>query len=570
MGRLSSFFMLVALTGCAGTVETSRLDYRYSSDIALNGVSYALPMLQYEVTVTHTLTGCGPTLDAKKVVKSDSLTFDTKVEPKARYIPGERYNVDYRKLSGLFRTSNFTIEYFPNGTIKSIGAGAEDKTGDALKSAAKLAGGVIALTAGAPSPIVDLVSPTGDLPPEESMKEAEAWGCSEKAEMALEDLEDAKAKLKTARENLESANNLVEGLSQRFSLKVSSEGDVKKWDEAIQDQLNKKRALETAKKTFDNSKAKLSVSAVINWPDFGPGTEDLIAASQPKSTEETFQRHFVESAGHSVPKAWKDFFVSKKYKYSELGDVAMIPACSVTGRQTPSLAECLAQHLNLTFDFAHDWPIEKPIDYDAKQKKNIPAFEAGTATHNGFFYREPAQGGVVICHSRNASNKCKSKSLAKPKMVNFPQAGQLRFIPFKVLAFQGKTQTLTFTEDGYPAKIELKSTKAAGAQALAAGADAVSTIATEIEKREEERRSDAKAQRDEVIAGLQFEIDLLEKRKKIAEETATPSAPSAESVHLAEINSDIELKRAELLQQLLVNGLDTGSIDPVVLFGPQS
>jgi hypothetical protein len=60
---------------------------------------------------------------------------------------------------------------------------------------------------------------------------------------------------------------------------------------------------------------------------------------------------------------------------------------------------------------------------------------------------------------------------------------------------------------------------------------------------------------------------MLEKQAKIAELEAPPSAPSESSLLLAELEADIELKRAKLLQLLLSQGLETGSIDPAVLFG---
>jgi hypothetical protein len=154
-------------------------------------------------------------------------------------------------------------------------------------------------------------------------------------------------------------------------------------------------------------------------------------------------------------------------------------------------------------------------------------------------------------------------------MVNFPQAGQLRFIPFSVLPFQGKDLSIAFTEDGYPSKIAFKSTKAAGAEVLGAGADGLATIADALEKREEERRSDAKAAREAAVADLTTQIDLLEKQAKVEKLQTPPSVPSEASLRLAEIEADIAMKRAQLIQLLLTQGITSGSIDPVVLFGNQ-
>lgn len=55
------------------------------------------------------------------------------------YLAGEAYSVDYERLSSWLRTANSEIKHYPNGTLKSIGAGAEDKTGEVINSVAKTA-----------------------------------------------------------------------------------------------------------------------------------------------------------------------------------------------------------------------------------------------------------------------------------------------------------------------------------------------------------------------------------------------------------------------------------------------
>ena len=588
---------LIALAGCAGTVETSRLDYRYDTNVAAKGVSYALPMLQYEIEISHTLTGCGPTVDENGKITTDSLAFDTKVTPKARYIPGERYSVDYRKLSGLFRTSSFTIDNYPEGTIKSIGVSADDKTGDALKSAAKLAGGIVALTAGAP-PFAPSVTQSdgGQSDPVELKSKQKYFTCSAKAFQLVENLNAAKDALTAAKGDLKDANDAVEKLSKRFALKVISDGDSKAWDDAVQDQIDSSTVLKEKRRAFDKAKTALTANYSFKWP----------TQPTPNSGEVFFKYNYV--LNDSLTKPWAGLFAVEEVPYNSKGDLDLLTECEVNSsvaadiNTDAKLHACLAKHMDMQFEFVRDWPNERlqslprpPLDSDygnsAEEKARLAedtklaeeakrkfladnqVFEVGNRPYEGFFYREPARGGLVICLSRNWDShrqSCTSDPLAKPEMVNFPQAGQLRFIPFRVLAFQGKEQTITFTKDGFPSKIELKSTKAAVAEALAATAAATTTVADALEKREEERRSDAKAARDEAVAELTTEISLLEKQAKITELTAESPPASAESVRLAEINSDIELKRAELLQMLLSEGIVTGTIDPTILFGEES
>jgi hypothetical protein len=575
--KYSVIVMALALAGC-GTVQTTRLGHRYEPDTAITGVSYALPMLQYRIAITHTLSSCGTPGDIRTGKEATSLSFDTKVVPVASYVPGERFNVDYRKLSGLFRTSAFSIEYYPNGTIKSLGASADDKTAEAVASAAKLAGGVIALTSGLPRASVDINAKdsAGDnkLKIQQLFDEGTApaaqqiYDCSDKARQLLSDLDAAKTDLKAASKALEDANNLVQMLSQRFALKVTRRGDADRWDAAVSAQLQARRTLEAKQKALEEAKKPLSASYDLTWP------KDRL----PESGEQLFAASFAKNG--KLAKPWATLIDVKPMVKPDLGTFDTSPECSVRQGNTP--VGCLSAHMDLLLDFDSAWP-ELPlktaamVDDERAARRQQPLFTDAAwvdvvpttgKSLPGILYREPARGGLVICLKNKAVNgHCDGELLVKPEMVNFPQAGQLRFIPFSVLPFQGKDQSISFTEEGYPSKIALKSTKAAGAEALGAAAGGVTTIADALEKREEERRSDAKAQRDEAVAELTAEITLLEKQAKRAELLAPPSQPSEASLRLAEINADIQMKRALLLQLLLAQGIQSGTIDPAVLFG---
>ena len=119
---------------------------------ALTGATYSLPMLQYQLTLTRTLTGCPmpvPVLGVDLI--EPSLTFKTEAKATSRYVRGESFVVDYGALSSVFKTSSFAIERYPSGTLKSLNAAAEDLTGDILKDAVKTAIQTAAIVTGAPS-----------------------------------------------------------------------------------------------------------------------------------------------------------------------------------------------------------------------------------------------------------------------------------------------------------------------------------------------------------------------------------------------------------------------------------
>jgi hypothetical protein len=145
------------LGGCTTTLSTLP-DRSGTKDAgaAVLGMPYALPMAQYDVTLTRALTGCpaektavieGETL----VMLEGSLAFTRTAEAAVRYGPGERYVVDYRALQAPFKTSGFTFVSNSNGTLKSINATASDESGDAVKNAVKLGLTVASVTTGSPA-----------------------------------------------------------------------------------------------------------------------------------------------------------------------------------------------------------------------------------------------------------------------------------------------------------------------------------------------------------------------------------------------------------------------------------
>lgn len=402
----------------------------------------------------------------------------------------------------------------------------------------------------------------------QAVGDEKVYDCSPEAVTLLAALETAKSELMTAKTALADANNAVEKLSRRFALEISKDGDADAWDNAVTGQLNAQRALEDKQMMLEKAKEPLSASYQLIWP----------SKRLPTSSELLFAEHFTDD--NELRNPWADLIVARPLVGPVFGEIDVTERCSEKEGNSP--LTCLSSHLDLVLHFVSDWPqpearrnAQMRDDHHRRQGQTlitdaayVSAVETKDKTLDGLLYREPARGGVVICLKKDANaSTCGNDPLVKPEMVNFPQFGQLRFIPFRVLPFQGKDQSIEFTADGYPSKITLKSTKAVGAEALGAASDAVTTVADALEKREEERRSDAKAARDQAVAELTTELDLLEKEAKIAERKAPPSKPSESSLLLAELQADIEMKRAKLLQLLLTEGITTGAIDPVVLFG---
>lgn len=122
--------------------------------MALSGAPYALPMLQYEVAVTRTLTACpepvsidGDPADGRYWRGAVAVELSATATP--TQIAGERYLIDYSKLDGALKTTNFAIEYQPGTEIlKGINVSVEDHSGEVAGNVVKTGLAVVAIATG--------------------------------------------------------------------------------------------------------------------------------------------------------------------------------------------------------------------------------------------------------------------------------------------------------------------------------------------------------------------------------------------------------------------------------------
>jgi hypothetical protein len=152
----------------------TRPDFEVTSPTsALEGIPYSLPMLQFDLTLARSISGCPQPLEivlnpeapadkqAKKTLSGHwgRLALATKVEAKEHYTPGERYLIDYEPMKSAFATSNLAIGVYPSGALKSLNASADDQTGQVLQQTLQFAFKVASLTSGVPPLDLAAVAP---------------------------------------------------------------------------------------------------------------------------------------------------------------------------------------------------------------------------------------------------------------------------------------------------------------------------------------------------------------------------------------------------------------------------
>lgn len=113
------------------------------------GAPYNLTFTEYDFTVNRRLIACFEE-SGTPPKKVPSMVVMTTVELKrneARDLARE-YVIDFAALRSFFKTTDVAVEYYENGSLKSVNATATDKTGEFLKNAFTAAAKVVSLGTG--------------------------------------------------------------------------------------------------------------------------------------------------------------------------------------------------------------------------------------------------------------------------------------------------------------------------------------------------------------------------------------------------------------------------------------
>lgn len=143
-----------AMTGCTHLSVVPDRSVSADPGMALSGAPYALPMLQYEVAVTRTLTACPEPVKitgnaADRQFWRGAVAIELAATATPTQIAGERYLINYSKLDGALKTTNFAIEY-QSGTdiLKGINVSVEDNSGEVAANVVKTGLAVVAVASG--------------------------------------------------------------------------------------------------------------------------------------------------------------------------------------------------------------------------------------------------------------------------------------------------------------------------------------------------------------------------------------------------------------------------------------
>jgi hypothetical protein len=607
--KLCALFSATFLSsGCVGRLETS--PYRHRTDLAeaLPGVSYALPKVRYEVKLTRMFAECpGRVRDGKPT----ALKFAVSVEATPSYVAGEAYTVDYEKLPGFLRTGNFDIKWWPNGTLKSIGAGAEDKTAETIGSIVKTAisvASVVGLSGGEEEEII--ISPPDRLvlckPQTESLIDSAYKTASDlKTHTAtLERLEKESERMKLA-----GAARLLDPWSRRrflglFDDIVREEGTIAALKAKQEDLAGKLGATDTIIWNGGATAADYEIA----YPLEGPGLAKLARlldvgpmnfARYPTDENEKKRRSKMTAcygpnagvasclaqqlnlksgidldrdgtkcgATHAdADECW--FELPKATRYTQKArdnraDAGIFVREPMTGRLLFCRQVMLGTAAPAPGEASHGTgtttttTAAQPASAQAGMQTNGSGSNGGTTAGSGS--TGTLEGGGLGTPSQQpgeppadtaaaAGSRCDAdRDEAKIAPSDFPQFGQLRFLPLSVGPFEARELSVSLTESGKLEGFTYKSTKAPGQAMAGAIGDVASQVDAALEKRETERRDDAKYAADQEVADLTQQITLLTKQaelKKLQSPETDPLKPMLDET--TAINAEVALLKAKL------------------------
>lgn len=569
----------LTLSGCVTQLSTTRDTVRSDYDQALNGASYALPMIQYDVKVAYKVAGC-PVFNRATNQYDGDVTLKIETTPTSSYVAGERFHIDYRALTSLLKTTDFTLETHDTGTLKAINATAEDKSGDVIKSLVDTAISAASIGAGSPFAAAaanDKAEAEADRLLQQAVVNAGRLLCTDATAQMIADRKIKMDRVETITGLLKANTKAADLIGVRANLKLSQKGDRPALLKLHRDQISLGEELSTLQDAMNEIDKKLSFEDRWTWP-IDPKSA---ASKQPMSSrgqawaEELFDIQL--SARAIDPTILRTLIAGvqdpavKALLEARLKDLP--PVCL-----SADLGPCLANYVQVYASLETDQTPARPCTTPAAgshtaawraQYDACPATDSDDAlADDGVFVREPIRSRLVLCDLATPCYRTTRKPLYEGPLTTTPQFGQLRFIRMKNGPFQNNALGLSLAKDGTIEKLQYGEKSAVAATALASISSAASKIdgyqAKLADQREQEAkdakdaikaaRTDAADIRNDKVAELQAQIDMIAKQKQLTG-LQSPTNPVVEQEYLdrttrlkAELeylNTEIALREAE-------------------------
>lgn len=538
----------IALTGCTHVATIYSENVKPLGDRqARTGVSYALPAIQYDVTLLRMLNNCGP-----------DLKFAVTAAAKHRYVEGERFEVDPTSLSSMFKTTSLSIErYEDQNTLKSLNVAADDKTGDAVAAVARVGIAIAGTAFGLPLPPIAFGESAVAVP-----GQAKATGnrrqqivCTPAAANQLKQLEDSVVRLEQLSAQLTRIGAELGKRKAVAELKSYPSESIAKLVDLAEQQIN------VSNDIHDLQIAQLVIQKAISFPE-QTLTWPLESSLAVKADH---LQHIVpfKLDEKNADKLCKLFAVLTEEEYELDGNKLWTGSAMVNGGH--NAASCAAANkialkmAEVRLSMFQEAQAPNPANGTISMSTSV----ATNSMNRGVFYRDPVRGRLLVeLRDGSAPNGWKVSWKNEPQWI--PQLGDLRFLPMSSGPFENEVLTLSLRRDGRIEKFSYETKEAAFSRAAKSAADVAEKVQAEFEKQRKTERDDEKylrettaAQRLDEIAKIQAQIDTLKKQKELLDQQAslTDTSAIAYRAELADLNAQIAMLTARITQLKLTDDL---------------
>ncbi len=487
---LITVLLVLMLAGCNTHL---RVKYASNSGNAERGHIYYLPRTEVAIELERELRNC-------EVSESQiDLEITLRATLTARILPDRNhaYVIDYMTTKKGMKSTNYTVENYPNGTLKSINASIDDRTGVVLQNTIRgmlqLAGGFTSLTgteAAAQTQPQELCKSEINILLEERKaldKNLNAWPTErqrleETVAQRTKTLETKRAELDEAK-----AGGKTGGALDEYEKAVETAAANKSQAEAA---LNKAKAEAASKKTRrDRLRARLTVTTKVHFiPE-----ED---SNKPIPGSESARDQWFDSTG------------LQSYCSNERGLVR-------NDCDEENTLNALRAYAAVYVPSGHSDGNGSKIQCQTEPEGG----DGGGDLCKGVIYRQPATGLLLACSRKECLRsdgklQVLSENLIASQDVVIPQLGVPAFLPLSNSAFQNNNLQATFAENGVLTKVTYSSNARAEAAAGAFEGSA-SDVASFLDARreaEKEKRGKAAAEllaeKERVAAQLALEQEI--------------------------------------------------------------
>lgn len=478
-----------------------------------DGATYHLPEVVYDVEVKRTLATC-PELPASADANPlGQLTFDVSATATARTVAGAGVVIDYVHLANMMKTSDFALELYPTGILKSVNVTVDDRTADVAAEAFKAAVSIGKMAIGLPggglaateAPVIAFVA------------------CSENAAAGLAEMPNLRKKVRASEVALKKATKALDDFSTEHPETPRAAEVVKAASELIREKRTAQEALDADTKAVAAKVATITLVTRLTYtPD--PTSHAMIsglpdADAEPLRADTLVELRARRTAGEGKPRwlivplgtanAQDNSHAVLALDVKRASDARWAkPNPAVPTDHEDAIAsatvllgtELKSEIARKAYSTLTDTLMQADLIIASGSLSGgpLPAVIGAASACNtdkgqrcGILYRTKVPGRLRVCRASEVSGLPDAKTClnvpVKDERVIFsedrpiPQLGGLASLGFSNGAFANNTLTAEFSEDGALIKFGYKKPRAQAVEigkTVNAGLDAATSLIT--------------------------------------------------------------------------------------------